>query len=492
MRQTFIFLLTLQLGVAAASQSTSAPADADPQALLTRAIGAMGFAAGDQRVLHYHASAASVQNYQSDRSYPPYFSNMSQQEIWVDPSTGVMRVQSQDTFPGAAAPSVQVDDGVNTIAVRGERTIPVPRRIAVVRGLNPMAVLLDWLKATDVRVVGTESFRDYPRRVLSRRTATGEQRLFLDVKSGFPVKLDYMEPHYLWGQRHIEYLWSTWIEKDGISLPGAAFRLADGDVEISQTIGENELITREAAPSLASIPSPQNPVPDLPTFLQAIPPTVTQAAPNVWLLSNPGYNEAVTLAQGEVYVFDATQSEDRARQDAAEIAKLFPGRHKVNVVVTDTAWPHVSGLRYWVAHGATVVSHPGNRAFLQQIVDRRWTLAPDELEQLRKRDPKAGKMKFISVDRPQAFADGAIRLIPIDGIGSELALMAYVAPAKFVWASDYVQSLDEPTLYAAEVIRAAERAGIEPEHFAAQHVKTSEWKKVQAAQLPSATNVKAN
>jgi hypothetical protein len=47
-----------------------------------------------------------------------------------------------------------------------------------------------------------------------------------------------------------------------------------------------------------------------------------------------------------VFVFDATQSQQRARKDADAIARLFPEPHKVTVVVTDL------GLRAHV--------HPGH------------------------------------------------------------------------------------------------------------------------------------
>jgi hypothetical protein len=134
-----------------------------------------------------------------------------------------------------------------------------------------------------------------------------------------------------------------------------------------------------------------------------------------YLLANPGYREAVTLAGDEVFVFDATQGDERAAADAAIIARLFPGRHKINVVVTDLAWPHIAGVRYWVSQGATIVAHRAARPFLEEIVNRRWTLRPDTLEQRRDKV----KFSFVGVDAPVQFADGKISLAPIDGIGSE-------------------------------------------------------------------------
>jgi hypothetical protein len=317
---------------------------------------------------------------------------------------------------------------------------------------------------------------------LSRQTAEGEQRLFLDPKSGFPVKLDLIESHYLWGQRHIEYVWTTWFEQAGVMMPGSSSRIADGDPEISLTVGPVEVIEPKAAPALQPLKAPPTPPAELPMFLQPIPPKAIQITPNLLLLSNPGYNELVTVINGELYIFDSTQGEERARQDEAEIAKAFPGRHRINVVVTDTSWPHIAGVRYWVSQGATVISHRANREFLQRVIDRKWMLNPDSLEQLRRANPKAARLKFVSIETMTPLASGVL-LVPIEGIGSELALMAYLPNERFLWASDYIQTVEEPSLYAAEVIRAAERAGIQPERVAAEHVPVTDWKAVRAAQI---------
>src|SRR5262249_25720178 len=112
----------------------------------------------------------------------------------------------------------------------------------------------------------------------------------------------------------------------------------------------------------------------------------------------------------------------------------------------------------------------------------RWTSRPDTLERLRQKDPKAVRLKFEAVERPETVGGGDARLLPIDGIASEVALVAYVSGDRFLWASDFIQTLDEPTLYASAVIAAVQRAGIQPERIAAEHVPLSEWKDVVAAQ----------
>ena len=79
-------------------------------------------------------------------------------------------------------------------------------------------------------------------------------------------------------------------------------------------------------------------------------------------------------------------------------------------------------------------------------------------------------------------AGGAISLHPIDGIGSEVALMGYLVVDRFLWASDFIQTVAEPTAYASEVWRAVQREGLHPERTAAEHLPLTLWSKIEELQ----------
>jgi hypothetical protein len=292
------------------------------------------------------------------------------------------------------------------------------------------------------------------------------------------VKLDLEEKHYLWGQRHIEYLYTNWTLVGGVMVAGSSFRLADGKTEISRTTGEVKIQASSSAPEMSRPDVAPQPEDALPRFLQPIDPTVTPVGSNTYLLSNPGYTELVTRAGDEVFLFDATQGEDRARKDSATIDKLFPGHKTITVIVTDLAWPHVAGIRYWVAKGATIISHPAAREFLQSVVDRKWTLNPDLLEVRR----GTAKLKFVEMDSRLSLAGGSISLHPIDGIGSEVAIIAYLSNDHLLWASDFIQSVDGPSSYATEVWQAVHRDGLHPERTVAEHLPLTPWSQIEALQ----------
>jgi|GEM_PF-781038 len=452
----------------------------EPGAVLTRAKEVMGFARSGQSVIHYRAVAAAEQSFQSDRTYPPFFSTMLIREGWFDPQSAVERVSVQTTFPGNGPfpAAVMFTDAKRAFGLAKEKLNALPRTSMQLRYLNPWTVIADWSAAGDVRFAGREVYRDYPRVVLVRTLPDGEQRLFIDPKSGFPLKLDLIEKNYLWGQRHIEYLYTNWTLRGGMMWPGSSFRLADGKTEISQTTGDVEMIPPDASPLLSLPKEPAQSADALPLFLQPLDLTVVQVGPKTYLLSNPGYTEAVTEIGNEIFLFDPTQGEGRAKKDAEAIARLFPGQHKLTVVVTDLAWPHVAGVRYWVATGTTIIAHKAAQQFLQDVIDRRWTLAPDLLEQRR----KTAKLKFFWVDTVYTMAGGAISLHPIDGIGSEVALMAYLVADRFLWASDYIQTVARPSSYASEVWSAVQRDGLRPERTAAEHLPLTPWSKIEELQ----------
>lgn len=442
----------------------------DGHALVARAIDAMGLEHVPAPILRYAFSDAVSQNYQSDRQYAPYLSFNYGGRMWVDTRSGTQRVEERMMGAGSEGPPFTLlEDERASFALRNTLMRPFPQGHALSlrsRPLDATATMLDWERAHDVRVVARCVYRDYPRVVVERTTRAGDERLYLDPKTGLPVKVDRIEQSALFGDQHVEYVYSNWARTGVVLLPTATFRMVDGEPEIERTTGVIAFTTRDSAsaltlPDTAPMPvrAPEWPAPD-----------TVRVSDRAFLLVNRAYTNLVTLQHDTVFVLDAQMGEARARQDSTWIARLFPGRHPVALVVTDLAWPHVSGVRFWVARGATVYSHAASRDFLTTVVNRRWT-TPDALERTRPRPA----LRFVPVSDSLALAGGAIHLYPIDGIGSEGALMAYLPADDFLYASDYVQPAVSQALYATEVQRAAQRVGIAPRRVAAMHLPLSSW-----------------
>ncbi len=473
---TLIAMITGLAVAAAQAPACRSATEIDAAALLERAAEQTGLKAARGTVLKLSAYDVKQHAFESDRMYPPSLAEVTALEQWFDPATGVERVTSRSTIGGYEFGSNAIADAGASYVMRDTTLAPsesLHGALYETRPLNVWAMLVDWMTASDVRVEGRCTYRDYPRIVLRRPGLLGPERLFLDPKSGYPTKLDRVEPHYLWGQVHVEFVYSTWQRVGEAHLPGASFRVEDGETAVARTFGARRFVPRDSAPSLRLPARTAMAIAPL-DFLQQTRPDTVRVSPTIFLLRNRGYAETIALVRDTVFVFDATQGEQRVAQDAAWIEALFPGRHPIVLVVTDLAWPHVAGVRAWVGRGATVVSHRAAREFLERVVKRRWTLDPDLLE----RGRRQAVFRFRSVDDSLALANGDILLFPIDGPASEVALAAFVRPSRFLWASDFIQDVRTPTQYVDEVVAAIQRVGVSPMRFAAQHVPLSDWSRV--------------
>lgn len=476
-------LISVLLAGAMAAAPKCTPASGDASAILRRAADALGMNRTDGRVLRFAATDIVAHDYESDRPDPPYLMQPSRLNGWIDPATGVVRTTTTETMVGGQqfGGATLVTSPAASFTARDTTLLPVPQaQTAIARPLDAWAVVADWRAADDVRVAERCELRDYPRVVLTRTTTAhpSGERLYVDPKSGYPVALEWREPHYLWGQSIVQYQYATWKRVGDAHMPGTAARLVDGFVEVTRSFGNSALVPKDSAPSFA-IPATRPPASasSTPAYLAPTAVDTVRISPTTFLLRNPGYTETMTLARDTVFIFDATQGDARARQDSAWIGKLFPGKHPVAVVVTDLAFPHVAGVRYWVAHGATIVSHRASRPFLEKVVARKWTDKPDALEEQRK-GGRAVAMKFRAVNDSAALAGGAITVFAIDGPSSEGALAAFVRSDDFLWASDYIQSATRPTQYLDEVAAAVARMGITPARVAAEHLPVVDWSRL--------------
>lgn len=467
----------------AASTESCSALSGDAAALVNRAWRAVGIDGASGSVAHWTVSDIAQQNYQSDRPYPPFFSYEVKRELWLEPATGVVRSSLQ--LAGLMVPERPAMTTLATehaaFMVQDTLVRPLPALYGSsvgARALNVWAVLHDWRAADDVKVVASCTYRDAPRTVLERRGTYGTERLYIDPESGLPVKLDRAEPDYLWGQLHVEYQYQTWVYGDGVLRPGAVFRLVDGALATERIERSFALLPADSAPAL-DVPAVDPMAVTVSAFLQPTPLDTARAGAHTMLLANRGYREGVVMLGDTVYLLDATQGEERSRADSAWIARLYPRHEAIVVVVTDLAWPHIAGVRFWVARGATIVSHANSRAMLQRVIDRRWTREPDLLEKTR-RERGSVPFRFVAVRDSLALAGGALRLYAIDGVASEGALMAWIPKDGVLWAGDYVQRVDKPSVYASEVVRAAHRVGIEPRTVVAQHQEPVKWSVVEA------------
>jgi hypothetical protein len=159
----------LTLGTAGAQDApigvcTPMAARPEPASLLRDMGRAMGVGRVGAGTLHLRMTDATLEDYQSDRTYPPYFLGFTARETWYRPGTGVARHASRISFPFNAGDFPPQLSGANaTFQARDALVRPAPSAhggALGLRGMDPWAQLYDWSHGSAVSLRGRCVVRD--------------------------------------------------------------------------------------------------------------------------------------------------------------------------------------------------------------------------------------------------------------------------------------------------------------------------------------------
>jgi metallo-beta-lactamase superfamily protein len=134
-----------------------------------------------------------------------------------------------------------------------------------------------------------------------------------------------------------------------------------------------------------------------------IPPEVVtpeKIADGVWTLHGGASSELIEF-RDFVAVVDAPTDETRSLAVIAQVKQLVPDKPIRYVINTHHHFDHSGGLRTYVAEGATVITHEGNRAFYESAWKQPRTMEPDRLAQ----NPK--QATFVTFTNKYVLTDGA-------------------------------------------------------------------------------------
>ena len=154
-----------------------------------------------------------------------------------------------------------------------------------------------------------------------------------------------------------------------------------------------------------------------------------------------GYASVAVDFKDYIVVIEGPQSEARAMQIITEAKRLIPGKPIRYVVNTHHHTDHSSGLRTFVAEGATVVTHEINKPYYEKLFALPHTLEPDRLMK-EKRAPT-----FETVSEKKVMTDGnhVIELHHLRGSGhNEGLLVAYFPKEKILVEADSYNPPPQP------------------------------------------------
>ena len=156
-------------------------------------------------------------------------------------------------------------------------------------------------------------------------------------------------------------------------------------------------------------------------------------ADGVYLIRGAG---AISLAfdfKDYAVIMEGPGDEARGEAVIAETKKLIPNKPIRYLINTHHHFDHSSGLRPFVAEGATIVTHQVNKPWFEKVLASPRTLSPDRLQQSKK------KVSIEAVDDKKVLTDGnqVIELYHIRGNGHNAGLLfAYLPKQKILIQAD--------------------------------------------------------
>jgi hypothetical protein len=145
------------------------------------------------------------------------------------------------------------------------------------------------------------------------------------------------------------------------------------------------------------------------------------------------------------------------------------------VITTSDSWPHLAGIRQYVAEGIPIYALDLNRPILERVIDDSRKSKPDALA----RAPR--KPQFHLVHEKTVLGTGAnrVEIIPIRGETSERQMMVYFPEHHLLYGSDPFQQMPDGSYFypqtVTELMDAVAREHLQVDRFFMMHIGPTPW-----------------
>lgn len=335
----------------------------------------------------------------------------------------------------------------------------------------PEVLLLRALSRSEtLRPMGTREYEGKSHQVITFADSDGSQiGLFFNAQTRWLTKYEILADHPIFGDSLSEFIFSDYRSVDGITLPFRLIVKNVGEVVQDLTTVEVRLNTNPSAGEF-----------EIPEGLERGAPregplsvTVTRLADDVYFVGGTTYSSLFVVFQDYVLVVEAPLSDDRSQIVIAKIKEIAPHKPIKYLVPTHYHIDHLGGIRGYMAEGATIVTTPGNRSFIEKVAATPHTIKPDTLA----RNPRTPVIETFTDKR--VFSDG-VHTVELYNIGPNPhvaePVIAYLPKEKIVFESDLfnlppegkIPPASEATVAFAEKIR---DLGLLVDRIVAGHVR---------------------
>lgn len=474
----------------------------DPRAnaLLHRALAAQG---GEERLRAIQSVVWKMEGYrqeveQSERPEGPYIQEFDTTDEVHDYAHSRLCVSIKANVPPAfkfsettvadLSASMRVIGG-RARAGNAEQVKALQERLA----LSPERLLITAIDSGSALLEPDTSLRTVPQRVISFDLDGSPVRIFLNAYSLLPTRVDYSGPMARQGfwaftgdVTSSTWYGIWWLAKDGVHLPMAWTSESNG-LPDRVLVARSVTINGQLDDKTFEIPdSVRKKIADNPegTTLENYPLGIGQEpereiAPGIWFIAG-NWNVTLVRQDDGVVILEAPISSGYSAKAIAEAQKLFPGIPVKALITTSDSWPHLAGIREYVARGIPIYALDLDGPILERTITAPHTHEPDRLQ----KSPRKAIFHFVHEHERLASKYNPIELMPMRGPTTERQMMAYFPESRLLYGSDAFQinpdgSYNLPQTV-DEVLQAVDREHLDVSRYFMMHVSPSPWSALRA------------
>ncbi len=289
---------------------------------------------------------------------------------------------------------------------------------------------------TNVRSVGTARQADIA-------TAAGPMVTLSIDAAGLPLSASSKSYHPNLGDVVVTTTFGDWQDVGELRLP-ARFSTTIDEFTTAQIRATQQTLDTEVGDltAPAAVAGPRAAPPAINVVVQPV-------GKGVWLLAGGSHHTALIEFSDHLMLIDAPQSEARTLAVIAKAKETVPNKPLTQLVTTHHHFDHTAGLRAAIAEGMNVITHSGNKEWVERMANRPHTIQPDTLAKA------ATRLVVETVDDEKTYSDPSmtVQLFHVAGNPhSDTMLMAYIPRERVVIEVDAYSPGPGPHIYAANLL----------------------------------------
>lgn len=421
---------------------------------------------------------------QSERPEGPWLVEFLTLNEVHDPARKGLSTKLEMQMPPSETMTLEllVKDGV-AMRSMGGRSMPAPpqelQTAAETIALSPERLLLTALDAPDLHSEADVTLHSMPQHTVGFMLDGAPVKVYLSASTHLPTAVDYSGPlvrsgyasflgdvtrqtHFSFWRRDasgLRYPMQWDVQLNG--MPDRVYMLRKLTVQQGSALAQRTIPADVAQAFRAAAAQPVTP--PLPA-----PRAPVKLASGVVMLPGSWYTAVVEQDDGLV-ILEAPISSDYSAKVLAQAERLFPGRKVKAVVTTSDAWPHLAGIREYVARGIHVYALDRNEPIIRRTLAASYASKPDALQ----RGPRSASLTLVTAKTVIGSGARRIELYPLRTATLERQMMAYLPESKLLYGSDAFQMQDGQYFLPQvvdELVQAVDRERLDVEKVFLMHV----------------------